>query len=80
MNQKKNIVIRLALIFLVLGMTACANILTNASNSNQVTLISSGNESMETLTEQANAYCVKYGKKASFKENESQFVNIFNCN
>ncbi len=80
MNQKTNMAMRLAPIFLALGMTACANILTNASNSNQVTLISSGNESMEKLTEQANAYCVKYGKKASFKENESQFVNIFNCN
>jgi TRAP-type uncharacterized transport system substrate-binding protein len=79
MNQK-NMTMRLALIFFAFGMTACANILTNASNSNQVTLISSGNESMEKLTEQANAYCVKYGKKASFKENESQFVNIFNCN
>ena len=79
MNQK-NMAMRLALIFFILGMTACANILTNASNSNQVTLISSGNESMEKLTEQANAYCMKYGKKASFKENESQFVNIFNCN
>ncbi|MEI7565883.1 MAG: hypothetical protein ACOYJ4_04675 [Polynucleobacter sp.] len=80
MNQKTNMVMRLTPIFLAFGMTACANILTNASNSNQVTLISSGNESMEKLTEQANAYCVKYGKKASFKENESQFVNIFNCN
>ncbi|MCE7504818.1 hypothetical protein LZG75_01020 [Polynucleobacter sp. IMCC30063] len=80
MNQKKNMTMSLAPIFITLGMTACANIVTNASNSNQVTLISSGTESMEKLTEQANAYCVKYGKKASFKENESQFVNIFNCN
>ncbi|CAN1515477.1 hypothetical protein MCEZE4_00934 [Burkholderiaceae bacterium] len=63
-----------------MGLTACANIVTNASNSNQVTLISSGTESMERLTQQANAYCQQYGKKASFKENDSQFINIFNCN
>jgi hypothetical protein len=35
---------------------------------------------MERLTQQANAYCQQYGKKASFKENDSQFINIFNCN
>jgi acetylornithine/succinyldiaminopimelate/putrescine aminotransferase len=63
-----------------MGLTACANIVTNASNSNQVTLISSGTESMERLTQQANAYCQQYGKKASFKEKDSQFINIFNCN
>ncbi len=78
--MKQLIVVICACGICALGLGACANIVTNASNPNQVTLISSGTESMERLTQQANAYCQQYGKKASFKENESQFINIFNCN
>jgi putative hemolysin len=64
----------------VLGLSACAAVYTNASDSNHVTFLNSDGESIASLTPKANAYCAQYGKTASFRESDTQLVAIFDCN
>ena len=63
-----------------LGLLGCAAVYTDASDSNHVTFLNSSGESIEQLTQKANAYCAQYGKTASFKNTDSSLVAVFNCN
>jgi putative hemolysin len=59
---------------------SCAAVYTDASDANHVTFLNSSGESIEQLTQKANAYCAQYGKTASFKKDDSSLVAVFNCN
>jgi hypothetical protein len=67
-------------VFFSLGLVGCAAVLTDASDANQVTYINSNGESLEQLTSNANAYCTQYGKTASYRNSNTQFVVVFDCN
>ena len=67
-------------VFFSLGLAGCAAVLTDASDANQVTYINSNGESIEQLTVNANAYCAQYGKTASYRNSNTQFVVVFDCN
>ena len=67
-------------VFFSLGLVGCAAVLTDASDANQVTYINSNGESIEQLTSNANAYCAQYGKTASYRNSNTQFVVVFDCN
>jgi len=58
----------------------CAAVYTDASDSNHVTFLNSSDESIEQLTQKANAYCQQYGKKASLRKTDSALVAVFDCN
>ena len=58
----------------------CAAVYTDASDANHVTFLNSSGESIEQLTQKANAYCAQYGKTASFKNSDSPLLAVFNCN
>ena len=68
------------LLLSVLGLTACAAVYTDASDSNQVTFLNSDGETIASLSPKANAYCAQYGKTASFRKNDTQLVAVFDCN
>ena len=59
---------------------SCAAVYTDASDANHVTFLNSSGESIEQLTQKANAYCAQYGKTASFKKDDSSLLAVFNCN
>jgi hypothetical protein len=61
-------------------LSACAAVYTDASDANHVTFLNSSGESMEQLTQKANAYCAQYGKNASFRSSDTQLVVVFDCN
>ena len=63
-----------------LVLMSCAAVYTDASDANHVTFLNSSGESIEQLTQKANAYCAQYGKTASFKKDDSSLVAVFNCN
>ncbi len=67
-------------VFFSLGLAGCAAVFTDASNANQVTYINSNGESIEQLTGNANAYCAQYGKTASYRNSDTQFMVVFDCN
>ena len=58
---------------------SCAAVYTDASDSNHVTFLNSSGESIEQLTQKANAYCAQYGKAASFRSSDTQLVAVFDC-
>jgi len=62
------------------ALIGCAAVYTDASDSNYVTFLNSSGESIEQLTQKANAYCAQYGKTASFKKEDASLVAVFNCN
>jgi hypothetical protein len=64
----------------IFGLSACAAVYTDASDSNQVTFLNSDGESIASLTSKANAYCAQYGKTASFRKSDTQLVAVFDCN
>jgi putative hemolysin len=64
----------------LLGLSACAAVYTDASDSNHVTFLNSDDESIASLTPKASAYCAQYGKTASFRKSDSQLVAVFDCN
>jgi putative hemolysin len=64
----------------MVGLSACAAVYTDASDSNQVTFLNSDGESIASLTPKANAYCAQYGKTASFRKSDTQLVAVFDCN
>lgn len=66
-------------VFCVLSLTSCAAVYTDASDANHVTYINSSGESIEELTGNANAYCAQFGKTASYRSSDSQFLVIFDC-
>ena len=63
----------------MIGLTACAAVFTDASNSNHVTFINSADESLSQLTEKANSYCQQYGKKAVYRKGDNLLVAVFDC-
>jgi TRAP-type uncharacterized transport system substrate-binding protein len=70
----------LLLVLLSITLLGCAAVYTDASDANHVTFLNSSGESIEQLTQKANAYCAQYGKTASFKNSDSPLVAVFNCN
>jgi len=66
--------------FFSLSLVGCAAVFTDASDANQVTYINSNGESLEQLTGNANAYCAQFGKTASYRSSDTQFVVVFDCN
>ena len=64
----------------VFALVGCAAVYTDASDANHVTFLNSSGESLDQLTQKENAYCAQYGKTASFKNNDSSLVAVFNCN
>ena len=68
------------LLLCVIGLSGCATVYTDASDSNQVTFLNSDGESIASLTSKANAYCAQYGKTAAFRKSESPVVTVFDCN
>ena len=60
-------------------LSACAAVYTDASDSNHVTFLNSSGESIQQLTQKANAYCAQYGKTASFRSSDTQLVTVFDC-
>jgi putative hemolysin len=64
----------------IVGLSACAAVYTDASDSNHVTFLISDDESITSLTPKANAYCAQYGKTASFRKNDTQLLAVFDCN
>ena len=64
----------------IVGLSACAAVYTDASDSNHVTFLNSDGESIALLTPMANAYCAQYGKIASFRKSDTQLVAVFDCN
>ena len=65
--------------FCALSLASCAAVYTDASDANHVTYINSSGESIEQLTGNANSYCAQFGKTASFRSSDSQFLVIFDC-
>jgi TRAP-type uncharacterized transport system substrate-binding protein len=63
----------------VIGLTACAAVFTDSSNSNQVTYLNTDGDSKEQLTQKANAYCAQYGKVAEYKSSDTELVSVFDC-
>jgi putative hemolysin len=64
----------------ILGLSACAAVYTDASDSNHVTFLNSDGESIASLTQKASSYCAQYGKTASFRKSDTQLVAVFDCN
>jgi putative hemolysin len=64
----------------VLFLSACAAVYTDASDANHVTFLNSSGESMEQLTQKANAYCAQYGRTAAYKKEDSSLLVVFDCN
>jgi putative hemolysin len=79
--NKRIVMKQLNYIFLfgVIGLSACAAVYTDASDSNHVTFLVSDGESVASLTPKANAYCAQYGKTASFRKSDTQLLAVFDC-
>jgi putative hemolysin len=60
-------------------LSSCAAVYTDASDANHVTFLNSSGESIEQLTNKANAYCQQYGKIASFRSSDTQLLVVFDC-
>lgn len=67
------------LTFFALSLISCAAVYTDASDANHVTYINSRGETIEQLTSNANSYCAQFGKIASFRSSDSQFLVVFDC-
>jgi hypothetical protein len=61
------------------ALMACSAVYTDASDANHVTFLNSNGESIAELTKSAGAYCAQYGKVASFRNSDTQFVAVFDC-
>jgi TRAP-type uncharacterized transport system substrate-binding protein len=61
-------------------LVACAPVYTDASDSNHVTFLNADGESIDRLTQKANAYCAQYGKVAKYKSGDSSLATVFSCN
>jgi hypothetical protein len=63
----------------VICLASCAAVFTDASDANQVTYLNSSGESIEQLTVNAKAYCAQFGKTAVYRNSDTQFVAVFDC-
>jgi len=68
------------LLLSIVGLSACAAVYTDASDSNHVTFLNNDGESITSLTPKANAYCAQYGKTASYRNSDTLLLAIFDCN
>ena len=64
---------------IAIGVTACTPVYTDASDANHVTFLNAGGESIDQLTQKANAYCAQYGKVARYKSGDSSLATVFIC-
>ncbi len=67
-------------LLVMMGLSACAAVVTDVSDSNHVTFLISDGESISSVTQKANAYCAQYGKIAKYRMSETQLVAVFDCN
>jgi uncharacterized protein YxeA len=77
--MRNTILLLITIIVTMIGLTACAAVFTDASDSNHVTFINSADESLAQLTEKANSYCQQYGKKAFYRKGDNLLVAVFDC-
>lgn len=61
-------------------LTACAAVYTDASDANHVTFLNTSGDSIDQLSQKANAYCAQYGKVATYKSSDSSLAVVFSCN
>jgi TRAP-type uncharacterized transport system substrate-binding protein len=69
----------ISLFMIAFGVTACTPVYTDASDTNHVTFLNAGGESIDRLTQKANAYCSQYGKVARYKSGDSSLAIVFTC-
>ncbi len=77
--MRNTILLLITMTVTMIGLTACAAVFTDASDSNHVTFINSADESLAQLTEKANSYCQQYGKKAVYRKGDNLLVAVFDC-
>jgi TRAP-type uncharacterized transport system substrate-binding protein len=77
--MRNTILLLITMTVTMIGLTACAAVFTDASDSNHVTFINSADESLSQLTEKANSYCQQYGKKAVYRKGDNLLVAVFDC-
>ncbi|WP_353432323.1 hypothetical protein [Polynucleobacter sp. MWH-UH23A] len=70
----------ICLLISVFALVACTPVYTDASDSNHVTFLNADGESIDQLTQKANAYCAQYGKVAKYKSGDSSLATVFSCN
>jgi TRAP-type uncharacterized transport system substrate-binding protein len=70
----------IGLLISIYALGACTPIYTDASDSNHVTFLNADGESVDQLTQKANAYCAQYGKVATHKSSDSSLTTVFTCN
>lgn len=64
----------------IFALAACTPVYTDASDSKHVTFLNVDGESIDQLTQKANAYCAQYGKVAAYKSGGSSLATVFSCN
>lgn len=64
----------------IFALGACTPVYTDASDANHVTFLNADGESIDRLTQKANAYCAQYGKVAAYKSGGSSLATVFICN
>ena len=64
----------------IIALGACTPVYTDASDANHVTFLNADGESVDQLTQKANAYCAQYGKVATYKSGDSSLATVFICN
>jgi hypothetical protein len=77
--MRNTILLLITMTVTMIGLTACAAVFTDASDSNHVTFINSADESLSQLTEKANSYCQQYGKNAVYRKGDNLLVAVFDC-
>jgi TRAP-type uncharacterized transport system substrate-binding protein len=68
------------LLIFSIALVACTPVYTDASDSSHVTFLNADGESIDQLTQKANAYCAQYGKVAKYKSGDSSLATVFSCN
>ena len=69
----------IGLLISIFALGACTPVYTDASDSNHVTFLNADGESVDQLTQKANAYCAQYGKVAKYKSGDSYLATVFSC-
>jgi TRAP-type uncharacterized transport system substrate-binding protein len=67
------------LLIVIFVLAACTPVYTDASDSNHVTFLNADGDSIDQLTQKANAYCAQYGKVAKYKSGDSSLATVFSC-
>ncbi|QWD62620.1 hypothetical protein [Polynucleobacter sp. MWH-UH25E] len=69
----------IALLIVIFALAACTPVYTDASDSKHVTFLNADGDSIDQLTQKANAYCAQYGKVAKYKSGDSSLATVFSC-